>query len=367
MRPCPLFPVVALAVAPAAALITACERTPPAEVVAGDGVLCDLSRRLAGQAIRVTCLLGPNDDPHHFQLSPRHSQELRQARLVLINGYGLTPALSRIPGAVPVAELAVPNSPRLASGPAHDHDITHGVERAGDHDHDREREPDHSEPADHADHVQHPDRRDPAETNDHADHAHGDRDPHVWHDPRQAAALVRAVSGRLQTLKPSAAPAIQRREQAMLQTLGALHRWNQRQFASLPSRPGARTLATGHRSLSSLSRAYGLQELAVVDGLSSSDNLRPQAMAAAVAQLRRQNPAALFSEQWPAGKALSRISALSGIPLASAPLRSDGLSPEGADLLTTLTTNTCLIVSSGGGRCDRASQQQLIQRWQAIR
>jgi len=332
VRPCPLFPVVALAVAPAAALITACERTPPAEVVAGDGVLCDLSRRLAGQAIRVTCLLGPNDDPHHFQLSPRHSQELRQARLVLINGYGLTPALSRIPGAVPVAELAVPNSPRLASGPAHDHDhdITHGVERGGEH-------------------------------------THGDRDPHVWHDPRQAAALVRAVSGRLQTLKPSAAPAIQRREQAMLQTLGALHRWNQRQFASLPSRPGARTLATGHRSLSSLSRAYGLQELAVVDGLSSSDNLRPQAMAAAVAQLRRQNPAALFSEQWPAGKALSRISALSGIPLASAPLRSDGLSPEGADLLTTLTTNTCLIVSSGGGRCDRASQQQLIQRWQAIR
>lgn len=304
-----------------AAFLGGCNNNPAAQVVAADGVLCDVSRRLAGAALRVSCLLSPQDDPHRFQLSPRQSQELRQAQLVLINGYGLTPTLSGIAGAVAIAELAVPNSPRL---------IEQGNES---HDHD----------------------------------AHGDRDPHVWHDPRQAAALVRAVSSRLQTLSPSSADAIRHRQDAMEQTLAALHHWNQRQFATLPNRPGARTLATSHRSLSSLSRAYGLKELAVVDGRSGSDTLRPQAMAAAVQQLRQQRPAALFSDQWPASKALSRISVLSGIPLAQTPLRSDGLSPEGADLLTTLTNNTCLIVDQLGGRCHSSGQQQLIQQWQAIR
>lgn len=315
------------------ALTSACSRAGAPPVVAADGVLCDITRRLAAEAMPVVCLLGPNDDPHRFQLSPRQSEELRRAQRVLINGYGLTPALQRIAGTVAVAEVAVPDSPHLRQ-PSADHDPDHGPDQGGDADH---------------------------------GHAHGDRDPHVWHDPRQAQALVEAVSRELQALQPRAATAIRRREQAMRRHLVALHRWNQQQFATLPARPGARTLATGHRSLSSLSRAYNLQELAVVDGLSSSDNLRPQAMATAVTQLRQRQPAVLFSEQWPAGKALSRISALSGIPLASAPLRTDGLSADGPDLLSTLTGNTCLIVNSSGGRCDRTAQQQLIQTWQAIR
>jgi zinc/manganese transport system substrate-binding protein len=242
---------------------------------------------------------------------------------------------------VAVAELAVPNSPVLEAGPP---------KTADSHDHHDEDGNGHGE-----------------ENHDEEEHAHGDRDPHVWHDPTQAAALVLLVAQQLQQLKPAAQGPIAARAQAMTATLQQLDDWNRRQLATIPT---ARPLATGHRAFASLARAYGLQELAVVDASSSSDNLRPQAFQAVLEQLRREQVPILFAEQLPAGKALKRVSRLSGVPIAAAPLVADGLAaePDGnGNLVATLAANTCLIVNGLGGRCDASGQQALGQRWQAIR
>jgi zinc/manganese transport system substrate-binding protein len=295
-------------------------------VIAADGVLCDITQRLAADDLRVSCLLQPGDDPHQFRLTPQQSRELSQAQLVLINGYGLTPALASAdkPGAArsrtaAVAELAVPNSPVL--------------DEAG---------------------------------HDEVEHAHGDRDPHVWHDPQQAAALVTEVASQLSQLKPAAQERITARAKAMTATLQELDAWNRRQLATIPA---ARPLATGHRAFASLARAYGLQELAVVDATSSSANLRPQAFQAVVERLRRERVPMLFAEQLPADKALQRVSSLSGVPIAAEPLVADGLAPEpggNGNLVATLTANTCRIVNGLGGRCDPSGEQALNQRWKAI-
>ncbi|MFM7312612.1 MAG: hypothetical protein ACKO0M_05505, partial [Cyanobium sp.] len=65
-----------------------------------------------------------------------------------------------------------------------------------------------------------------------------------------------------------------------------------------------------------------------------------------------------------------RISALSGVPLAQGALRADGLNAvpgdtgaRNGDLMATLMDNTCLIVENLGGRCDRATQLLLMERW----
>jgi len=325
-----------LAAGAGALLLTACQRQASVEVIASDGVLCDLTRRLAAADLRVDCLLDPDDDPHQFLLSPRQSRDVQQARLVLINGYALTPALQKLPRAVAVAELAVPPSPASAKAEA-EHEHGHGH---------------HSGDAHEQEHH----------------HDHGGRDPHAWHDPLQAEAMVHVVSERLQELKPAAAAAIRQREQLMRQSLVALDRWNRRQFATLPAERGNRTLATGHRAFSSLARRYELTELPVVDAGSTSEALRPQALAAVVQRLKAEKIPAMFSEQWPASKAITRISELSGVPLAPGSLRADGLaSAPHDDLMATLTTNTCLIVDQLGGRCDRPGQRQLIAGWEAIR
>jgi len=333
----PLRLTVALALPLAGALALAgCGSTPPPEVIAGDGVLCDITQRLAADDLRVRCLLQPGDDPHQFRLTPQQSRDLSQAQLVLINGYGLTPSLAEQSKAVAVAERAVPGSPELKAL-----QDSHG---------------DHQEEGHAAGHA-------------HADlHDHGDRDPHVWHDPGQASAMVQLVAKQLEQLKPAARPRIAARARAMTTVLGQLDRWNRQQLATIPV---ARPLASGHRAFASLARAYGLQELPLVDSMSSSDNLRPQAFQAVVQQLKQEQVPMLFSEQLPPSKALQRISALSGVPLSAEPLVADGLAPAGdgsaSSLVATLSTNTCLIVNGLQGRCDRASQQALIQSWQAIR
>ena len=295
----------------------ACRSTPSVEVIAADGALCDLTQRLAANSLRVSCLLGPQDDPHQLQLTPAQTRQLRQAKLVLINGYELTPALQRLPGVVKVAEMAVPNSPDLAA----------------------------DQPSDHDDHG----------------HSHGERDPHVWHDPRQAAAMTALISERLQRLAPREATQIQARSKAMQASLLSLHEWNLKQFNSLRE---PRILASSHRAFASLARAYGLQELPVIDAMSSSDALRPQALANAVRDLQAKGVRSLFAEQTPAPKSLARISSLSGVPIAPQALRADS---GGANLVSTLTANTCLLVEALGGRCDRTGQAALIRAWSRIR
>ena len=282
-------------------LTAACRQPQPSavrpSVVAADGALCDLTQRLARESVAVNCLLRPGDDPHQLQLTPEQSHALQQASTILINGYGLTPALEQLPQAIRVAERAVPN-------------------------------------------VQ---------------------DPHVWHDPRQSAAMAALISSILQELAPGAAAQIQRRQRAIDEALLALDRWNREQFATIPA---PRLLATSHRSLTSLSRAYGLKERALVDAHSSSDNIRPQDLRRALTLLQREPPARLFSDQQPPSRAMQRISSLSGIPIAPQPLRADTAMHN---LIANLSTNTCLISESLRGRCDRIGQRALIQRWEAIR
>ena len=297
----------------------ACSRAPEPEVIAADGALCDITRRLAAGDLRVQCLLGPSDDPHQLQLTPEQTRQIREAQLVLINGYGLTPALEQLPGAVKVAEIAVPDSPALQTHKDSDH-----------HDHGH-------------------------------DHGHGDQDPHVWHDPRQAAAMTDLVSEQLQALNPAAAAKIQARSAAMQTSLKALHSWNQQQFATIPS---PRILASGHRAFASLTRAYGLEELAVIDATSTSESLRPQALASVVSTLEQRRVLSLFAEQSPPSKSLQRISSLSGVRLATQPLMAD---TTGDHLMSTLTSNTCLIVDALGGLCNRQGAEVLVQSWDAIR
>ena len=309
--------------------LQACGPAQAPAVIAADGVLCDITKRLAGPDLQVGCLLQPGDDPHQFRLTPQQSREIGHARLILINGYGLTPALAKQANAIAVAERAVPDSPVLVGKPE---------ESEG--------------------HAQHPAGGHPS-----------DRDPHVWHDPNQASAMVRLVAQQLEQLKPGARTRIAARATAMEAVLQDLDRWNRQQLATIPV---SKTLATGHRAYASLARAYGLRELPVVDATSSSQSLRPQAFQAVIHQLKREKVPLLFAERVPASKALQRISSLSGVPLAPAPLVADGLAKArdnsvSSDLVATLTANTCLIVNGLQGRCDKASQRNLIHQWEAIR
>ncbi|MEB3243687.1 MAG: metal ABC transporter substrate-binding protein [Cyanobacteriota bacterium] len=275
-------------------------------VVAGDGILCDLTRTLASDQARVVCLIPPGADPHQAVLRPSDRQALAEARLVLINGYNLSPALARIPSRarrVAVAELAVPGSPG--------------------------------------------------------------RDPHVWHDPAQAAAMARVVEAELKpVLAGAAGVGLRRRGQAVGGVLSELGRWAEVQIDSVP--PRARVLVTEHRAFSSLARRFGLRELPLLDAFTTAGVLRPASLAAMAKAVRDSGTRQMFAEALPISKTLRRISRASGVPVNPTPLVADGLAP-GRSTVQTATGNVCTVVQGQGGRCDSAGADRLAQRWAAIR
>jgi ABC-type Zn uptake system ZnuABC Zn-binding protein ZnuA len=282
-------------------------------VIAGDGVLCDLSQRLAPSQVQVDCLLGPGDDPHEFRLTPSQSQALAQSSLLLVNGGGLTPALEKLPNRVAIVD-------RLPPDPG-----------------ERDRQ-----------------------------------DPHLWHDPAQAALMVREVAAQLAVLAPQSRGEIEARSAALQALLVDLDRWNRRQLATIPLGPDGQRppMAMAHRALSSYSGAYGLQEMPLVDQDSTSSSLRPAQFAAVVSQLGQRRVPALFREPGEIGRSLQRISDLSGVPIAPTPLVVDGLA-RAADgrslsLMATLVANTCALSQGLKGQCDSDAGARLQQQWQAI-
>jgi zinc/manganese transport system substrate-binding protein len=303
------------------AILAGCRQEPQAattpgvvgpQVIAGDGVLCDLSQRLAPSQVQVDCLLGPGDDPHQFRLTPSQSQAVAQSSLLLVNGGGLTPAIERLPNRVAIVD-------RLA-GPG-----------------DRDRQ-----------------------------------DPHLWHDPAQAALMVKEVAAQLAALAPQNRAEIEARSAALRARLADLDRWNRRQLATIPLGPDGQRppVAMAHRALSYYSGAYGLQEMPLVDQDSTSSSLRPAQFAAVVAQLGQRRVPALFREPGAIGRSLQRISELSGVPIAPTPLVVDGLA-RAADgrslsLMATLVANTCALSQGLKGQCDSDAGARLQQQWEAI-
>ena len=79
--------------APAAASVMLAAASTPPTIVAADGILCDVTKKLVAQQARVVCLIPPGADPHTLALRPADRSNLSKADLVLINGYNLTPAL----------------------------------------------------------------------------------------------------------------------------------------------------------------------------------------------------------------------------------------------------------------------------------
>jgi zinc/manganese transport system substrate-binding protein len=254
----------------------------------------------------VVCLIPAGTDPHQAALRPRDRQALAEARLVLFNGYGLTPSLERVASKAPriaVAEQAVPQSPG--------------------------------------------------------------GDPHVWHNSTQAAAMVRVVEGRLLAVLPAAAaPGVKQRGQAARAVLDELGSWTGAQVRTVPQ--GSRVLVTEHRAFSSFARRYGVRELPLLDSFTTAGVLRPDSLAAMTKAIRESGTRQLFAESLPVSKTLRRVSRSSGVPVNSTPLVADGLAP-GRSTVQTATGNVCTFVNGQGGRCDTAAADRLAQRWAAIR
>ncbi len=112
-------------------------------------------------------------------------------------------------------------------------------------------------------------------------------------------------------------------------------------------------------------KAFGLNTISLLDVLGSSSSLRPQAMTTVLRELREGNVKVLFPEQKPSSKLLKNLSRQTSIPIAPNQIYVDGLMTTG-NTISVAVHNTCSIVNSLGGSCNKKSGSQIGNRWDSL-
>jgi len=227
------------------------------QVVATTGIVGDVVKNVAGDRIELTTLIGPGQDPHTYQPTPRDIAAIETAHLVFLNGFHLEEGLeSTIDAAAgkgsPVVSVSVGIQPRPSS-------------------------PDQGS-------SQTPDAQA-------QDHLAGD--PHVWFDPANVKIWTENIEKSLSALDPSNAATYRANAAAYARHLEELDAAIRTQVALIPA--DRRKLVTDHEALGYFAARYGFQVLgAVIPSVSTSAEPSGGELAALVDVIRAEGVPAIF-------------------------------------------------------------------------
>ena len=203
----------------------------------------------------------------------------------------------------------------------------------------------------------------PEEGHDHH-HDHGGEDPHVWHDPHNIIKMGNIISKnikkKISIFDRKGKQVISERTQSFNSILEDLDQWIVKQVATVPS--NQKTIVSKHKAMEYYGNAFGLKTLSLLDFLGHSSSLRPQTISKVVTELREKNVKVLFAEQNPPSKLLKNLSRQTSTPIASKQLYVDGLMPAG-NTVSVAVHNTCAIVNSLGGSCNKRIGKELETKW----
>jgi manganese/iron transport system substrate-binding protein len=192
-------------------------------VVATTSIIGDVVAQVGGEAIELTTLMGPGQDPHSYEPGAQELTAVAEAQVIFVNGWdleeGLVQDLEEIGGAVPL----VPISANIAP-------LTFGE---GEHAPNRSAQEGEAE-------------RGP-----------GDVDPHVWFSIPNVKQWVENVERVLSDLDPANAGNYESNAATYLAELEGLETYVESQLAQIPEEN--RFLVTNHDSLGYLAKEYGFE------------------------------------------------------------------------------------------------------------
>lgn len=262
--------------------------TPPLPVVASFSILGDLAQVVGGERVRVTTLVGPNEDAHAFEPRPADAKAIAQTRLLLINGLGFEPWAQKLAqsagykGQTVVASDGVKTS-ALAEEKGHDSQSKTNRPSASP------------------------------------------IDPHAWQNPANVILYVRNIAAGLAKADPAGAPIYQANAAAYVKELQALDAWASTQFAAIPA--AKRKVITSHDAFGYFAAHYQIEFLAP-QGVSSDAQPSARQVALLIRQIQREKIRAVFLENMSDPKLLTQLSQDAGVKPGVA-LYSDALSRPG--------------------------------------
>lgn len=189
--------------------------SPPAgravRVTATTGMIADLVRNVGGERVEVAGLMGPGVDPHLYKPSASDVQKLEGADIIFYNGLELEGRMTDV-----FVKIARGGKPTIAVTEDIDPELL----------------------------------REPIEFE-------GKYDPHIWFDVTLWQRAARTVARELAALDPGSKAVYERNADAYVRQLEELHRYVQRQIATIPA--SSRVLVTAHDAFGYFGRQYGME------------------------------------------------------------------------------------------------------------
>jgi ABC-type Zn uptake system ZnuABC Zn-binding protein ZnuA len=199
----------------------------PLRVVTTTSIISDVVGQVGGDAIELTSLMGPGQDPHSYVPAARDLTTVSEAEVIFVNGWELEEALIEELEQISEDTQLVPISARIT--PLRLNDDAHAGEQDEEDEH---------------------------------DHHYQSADPHVWFDVENVRQWVRNTERILSELDPANAETFRQNASAYLIELADLEAYAQAQLASIPE--DRRILVTNHASLNYFARRYGFEVLGTV-------------------------------------------------------------------------------------------------------
>lgn len=259
----------ALLLAPLALVFPAAAQA-PVPVVASFSVVADMLRAIGGPAIRVTSIVGPEQDAHGFRARPSDLRAVQAAKLVVAHGLGFDPWMDRLVRAAnfsgPQARAATGTQPRIAN------------------------------------------------------------DPHAWQDLGNAPVYARNIAAALKrALAAEQHAGIDSRAADFLREAAETDAWVRAQFAPVP--PDRRRVITSHDAFGHFAAAYGV-EFRSPQGVSTESEPSAAEVARLIRLIRESGVRAVFLENMSNPRLIEQVARDAGVRLGGT-LYADALSAPG--------------------------------------
>jgi ABC-type Zn uptake system ZnuABC Zn-binding protein ZnuA len=295
----------------------------PLNVVASFSILGDLVENVGGDRVDTVTIVGAGVDAHTFDPSPDDVASIADAALVFEIGIGFETWLDDMYAA--------------SGSEANRVVVTEGLDliRATEEDHEHEaEEADEASPAAEDDHEHdHEAEGSPAaehESDGEADHAHGEFDPHVWHDVTNAMLMVEIIRDALIATDPAHAEIYEANAAAYLVELRELDDFIFEHVAALPEE--RRRLVTSHDTFGYFARRYDFEVVGTALGSLSTEAGDPSAeeVSELVVEIQATGVPAIFAENVSNPDLMAGIAAEAGVELVPT-LYTDALGEPGSE------------------------------------
>jgi manganese/iron transport system substrate-binding protein len=268
------------------------------KVVSTSTIIANLVEEVGGEYIEHKGIIKTGADPHVYEPVPQDTIALEQADLIFYNGYNLEPNLIKLIQATGIQGNKIALGEKI---PPLEY------ESKG------QKEP----------------------------------DPHVWGSAENGIIMVKEIRDQLIKINPDNTEEITQNAEELINKLTSLHTWIQEQITTIPEEK--RKLVTTHDAFQYYTKAYGLEIIGTLIGISTEEQPSAQTVKQLADTIKASGVSTIFAETTINPVLITTVAEEAGVKLAENKLYSDSLGAKGSEAdsyIKMLQFNTKTIVNA---------------------